>query len=64
MVDPSLLDDESVAVELHEEEVRPDDRIDDERHDEENRLKPGYIREVREALDAGDKYKLSMSATG
>ncbi|MEL6707293.1 MAG: magnesium transporter [Pseudomonadota bacterium] len=36
-------------------EVLPDDRIDDERHDEENRLKPRYISKVREALDAGDK---------
>ncbi|MDC0887324.1 magnesium transporter [Altererythrobacter sp.] len=33
---------------------RPDDRIDDERHDEDNTLKPEYVRSVREALDAGD----------
>jgi magnesium transporter len=38
-----------------EESGRPDDRIDDERHDEENRLKPAYIRSVTEALEAGDK---------
>ncbi|MEE4539570.1 MAG: magnesium transporter [Erythrobacter sp.] len=37
------------------EEARPDDRIDDKRHDEENRLKPEFIREVRTALDEGDK---------
>ncbi len=37
------------------EEARPDDRIDDERHDEENRLKPKYIASVREALATGDK---------
>src|SRR3546814_12590290 len=33
----------------------PDDRIDDERHDEENRLKPEYVRAVLDALEAGDK---------
>ncbi len=38
-----------------DEGARPDDRIDDERHDEENRLKTGYVRAVRDALDAGDK---------
>jgi len=37
------------------EEARPDDRIDDERHDEENRLKPEFVAAVREALEAGDK---------
>lgn len=38
-----------------EEGPHPDDRIDDERHDEENRLKPEYVRSVRDALDEGDK---------
>ena len=33
---------------------RPDDRIDDERMDEENILKPEYVRSVRESLEAGD----------
>ncbi len=37
-----------------QEQVRPDDRIDDERHDEENRLKPEYIRLVRDALEKRD----------
>jgi magnesium transporter len=37
-----------------DEGARPDDRIDDERHDEENRLKPAYIRSIRDALDEGD----------
>jgi magnesium transporter len=37
-----------------EDGARPDDRIDDERLDEENTLKPDYVRAVREALDAGD----------
>ncbi len=34
---------------------RPDDRVDDERHDEENVLKPRYVRAVRAALETGDK---------
>ncbi|WP_209348052.1 magnesium transporter [Pontixanthobacter sp. CEM42] len=38
-----------------EEEVRPDDRIDDERLDEENTLKANYVRSVRDALEDGDK---------
>ncbi len=54
MVDPSALDDETITIEV-DEEVRPDDRIDDERHDEENRLKPEYVKTVRAALEAGDK---------
>lgn len=37
-----------------EESVRPDDRVDDERHDEENRLKPSYVRSVRDALAEED----------
>ncbi|MGV2496892.1 magnesium transporter [Pelagerythrobacter aerophilus] len=40
---------------LAEDGARPDDRVDDERHDEENRLKPDYVRAVREALEDGDK---------
>lgn len=35
--------------------ARPDDRIDDERLDEENTLKADYVRSVRDALDEGDK---------
>ncbi|TRD12258.1 magnesium transporter [Erythrobacter insulae] len=55
MVDPSALDEETLTADTADEEVRPDDRIDDERHDEENRLKPQYVRGVRDALEAGDK---------
>ncbi len=33
---------------------RPDDRIDDERMDEENILKPEYVRSVEDALEEGD----------
>lgn len=53
MVDPAALDDEALTVDA--DEVRPDDRVDDERHDEENRLKPQYVSAVRGALDAGEK---------
>ena len=40
---------------------RPDDRVDDARHDEENRLKPEYVRAVRLALEEdrrGEVYEL------
>ncbi len=43
------------APEHGEAEVRPDDRVDDERHDEENRLKPSFVSAVHDALEAGDK---------
>ncbi len=46
---------EDVLVDAPHDGARPDDRIDDERHDEENRLKPEYIRSVRDALEEGDK---------
>jgi magnesium transporter len=58
MVDPADETPERNAVLLAdalEEDVRPDDRIDDERHDEENRLKPEYVDSVRKALEDGDK---------
>ncbi|MEL7446786.1 MAG: magnesium transporter [Pseudomonadota bacterium] len=57
MVDPAHLDDDTLLADPHEAEdaVRPDDRIDDERHDEENRLKPEYVGAVRDALEAEDK---------
>ncbi|MEM7689702.1 MAG: magnesium transporter [Pseudomonadota bacterium] len=56
MVDPAALEDETLSADdTAGTDVLPDDRIDDERHDEENRLKPRYIGKVREALDAGDK---------
>ncbi|MXO69070.1 magnesium transporter [Altererythrobacter marinus] len=37
-----------------EDGAHPDDRVDDERHDEENRLKPDFVRAVRDALERGD----------
>lgn len=59
MVDPTSLDEETLTANAAGTDpgdaALPDDRIDDERHDEENRLKPSYIASVREALEAGDK---------
>ncbi|ANY20346.1 Magnesium transporter MgtE [Tsuneonella dongtanensis] len=51
MVDETILDDDALAAPLEE---RPDDRVDDERHDEDNRLKPEFVRSVIDALDDGD----------
>ncbi|MXO62116.1 magnesium transporter [Qipengyuania oceanensis] len=45
--DDLILDDPPLA----EDGGRPDDRVDDERHDEDNRLKPEFVRRVREALE-------------
>lgn len=45
--------DQDVPVEA-DDIARPDDRIDDERHDEENRLKREYVRQVEDALEQGD----------
>jgi magnesium transporter len=55
MADERILEDNLLAADPAELEVRPDDRVDDERHDEENRLKVDYVDAVRDALDAGDK---------
>ncbi len=46
-------DDTTVLLDTADD-ARPDDRIDDERHDEENRLKPAYVKAVRDALEAQD----------
>ncbi len=54
MAGEPILDDDLVVAEPLEEGARPDDRIDDERHDEENRLKPEYVGEVRLALQEDD----------
>ncbi|MBU2342062.1 MAG: magnesium transporter [Alphaproteobacteria bacterium] len=43
-----------VRVDSQSAEGRPDDRIDDERMDEENILKPEYVRSVHDALEIGD----------
>ena len=55
MADERILEPELEAAKPAPDNARPDDRIDDERHDEENRLKPTYVASVRRALDAGDK---------
>lgn len=53
--DDVLLADAPTEGDSADDGPHPDDRIDDERHDEENRLKPEYVRSVRDALDEGDK---------
>ncbi len=57
--DARLEEEDLLTVETPEEAMvdegpHPDDRIDDERHDEVNRLKPEYIRSVRDAFEEGD----------
>jgi len=52
MADHRIIDE---ALRPVDEAGRPDDRVDDERHDTDNRLKPAYVRSVVEALDTGDK---------
>ncbi|MFN2101140.1 magnesium transporter [Altererythrobacter sp. MF3-039] len=47
-----LVADPPLAEDAAHHDGRPDDRIDDERHDEENRLKPEFVRKIRNALDA------------
>ena len=53
--DDALLPDPPLSSGGAEDGAHPDDRVDDERHDEENRLKPDYVRSVRDALEEGDK---------
>ncbi|MCU0946870.1 MAG: magnesium transporter [Porphyrobacter sp.] len=55
MADNRSLDDDLHIADSLEAEVRPDDRVNDERLDAENRLKPDYVSAIREALDRGDK---------
>jgi len=53
--DDVLLAEPPVAAEgARPDAPHPDDRVDDERHDEENRLKKSYVRAVRDALEEGD----------
>lgn len=52
--DVALMEAQEASERLAEDGVRPDDRIDDERHDTENRLKPAYVKSVRDALAARD----------
>ena len=58
---PDLEQDDVLLADAPDEGARPDDRVDDARHDEENRLKPSYVRKVRDALaeeDYGKVYDL------
>ncbi|MGY6552135.1 MAG: magnesium transporter [Erythrobacter sp.] len=55
MTDNRFPQNDVALAEPHEGEVRPDDRVDDDRLDSENRLKPDYVSAVREALEEGDK---------
>jgi len=57
--DERPLDDEELTLaETPDEGARPDDRIDDERMDEENTLKKEYVERIVDALDAGDKQRV------
>jgi magnesium transporter len=47
--------DELLADPILDDGPHPDDRIDDERHDEENRLKPEFVRAVFDALEDGEQ---------
>ncbi|MEW4447550.1 magnesium transporter [Qipengyuania sp. JC766] len=52
--DQDLMLDDRPDEDAAAEGARPDDRIDDERLDEENTLKRDYVRSVKDALDAGE----------
>ncbi len=58
MSDDARQDDDLLVTdpphEAGDDGARPDDRIDDERHDEENRLKPRFVKSVREAFEGGE----------
>lgn len=55
MVEERIIDEPAGIADPGEVSVRPDDRVDDERLDSENRLKADYVASVRAALEAGDK---------
>jgi len=55
MAEDRIHDDDLALADHGEAEVRPDDRVDDERHDQENRLKPSFVSAVHDALAARDK---------
>ena len=55
MTDDRFPSDDTLLDEPAEGDARPDDRVDDERLDSENRLKADYVSAIRDALDAGDK---------
>ncbi|MBB3775584.1 magnesium transporter [Erythromicrobium ramosum] len=55
MAEDRIHDDDLALADHGEGEVRPDDRVNDERHDQENRLKPSFVSAVHDALAARDK---------
>jgi magnesium transporter len=55
MAEDRIHDDDLALADHGEAEVRPDDRVNDERHDQENRLKPSFVSAVHDALAARDK---------
>ena len=54
MADEALLEKDVTDEDTADEAGRPDDRIDDERHDEDNILKPEFVHRVEDALEDGD----------
>lgn len=54
MADATPPEDDVMLADPPVEEARPDDRIDDERMDEENTLKAEFVRSVADALNEGD----------
>ncbi|UVI38114.1 magnesium transporter [Qipengyuania spongiae] len=54
MADEALLEKDVTDEDAADEAGRPDDRIDDERHDEDNILKPEFVNKVEDALEDGD----------
>jgi len=54
MADATPPEDDVMLADPPVEEARPDDRIDDERMDEENTLKAEFVRSVADALSEGD----------
>ena len=54
MADEALLEKDVTDEDIADEAGRPDDRIDDERHDEDNILKPEFVHKVEDALEDDD----------
>ena len=61
MADETILDEDAIALAADERaDDRPDDRVDDERHDEDNRLKPEFVRGVEDALEDNDRERIRV----
>ena len=59
--DDRIPEDDVMLAETPDEGGRPDDRIDDERMDEENTLKREFVRSVEDALDAGETAQVGLA---